>query len=175
MSKHTPGPWHVGGKLDAIVYAPDGYAVAGCQTYHGLRDEQSTTANARLIAAAPCLIEALRECITEDNAARLQTGSAAALFRRLQAINDTARAAIAKATGGGMMETENTKIPAFDAVIANFHKVKSLVSGPFDVIRIYWEVDGASGSTDCEAWRGLSELSGFARAGYTIKQITRGE
>lgn len=73
MNKHTPGPWHVGGKLDAIVYAPDGYAVAGCQTYHGLRDEQSTTANARLIACAPHLLASLRRVLRmlEVNDARL--------------------------------------------------------------------------------------------------------
>jgi hypothetical protein len=74
-----------------------------------------------------------------------------------------------------MMETENKKSPEFDSVIEHFHKIKSLVSGPFDAVRIYWEVDGASGTTDCEAWRGISELAGLSRAGYTIKQIARGE
>lgn len=90
MSKHTPGPWHTGGKLDAIVYAPDGYAVAGCQTYHGLRDEACTAANARLIAAAPELLEALD--MMERHFSRYDD-------THNNLVLEQARAAIAKATG----------------------------------------------------------------------------
>lgn len=96
MTKHTPGPWHVGMKPGPIIYGTKGDQVADLR---GFLDIDETSANARLIAAAPCLIEALRECITEDGAACLQTGSAVALFRRLQTINDAARAALAKARG----------------------------------------------------------------------------
>lgn len=96
MTKHTPGPWHVGMRPGPIIYGTKGDQVADLR---GFLDIDETSANARLIAAAPCLIEALRECITEDGAACLQTGSAVALFRRLQTINDAARAALAKARG----------------------------------------------------------------------------
>lgn len=58
MTKHTPGPWHVGcGRASHIVYAADGYAVADAKTFH-LKHE-SADANARLIAAAPDMLAAL--------------------------------------------------------------------------------------------------------------------
>lgn len=97
---HTPGPWafewenDTGPKDDYYrqwweINGPDGEKIA----------EVDLLKDARLIAAAPDLLAALRECITEDGAACLQTGSAVALFRRLQTINDAARAALAKARG----------------------------------------------------------------------------
>jgi len=55
MSKHTPGPWHVGGAHGRIVYAANRYAVANAATYHGRHDDE---ANARVIAAAPDLLAA---------------------------------------------------------------------------------------------------------------------
>lgn len=60
---HTPGPWHVGGKGDSIVYATvDGgnYAVCNAVTFHGQPGFEDT-ANARLIAAAPELLDACRK------------------------------------------------------------------------------------------------------------------
>lgn len=47
------------------------------------------------------LLEALRECVTDDNASGMQPGLGRQV-RRLKAINDIARAAIAKATGGAL-------------------------------------------------------------------------
>lgn len=56
---HTPGPWHVGeGSKTPIVYDSHGWAVANAMTYHNQHD--SMDANARLIAAAPELMTALR-------------------------------------------------------------------------------------------------------------------
>jgi len=57
--------------------------------------------HARLIAAAPELLEALQECITDAGATCFKNGMnrATLMTRRLMAINDIARAAIAKATG----------------------------------------------------------------------------
>jgi hypothetical protein len=56
-------------------------------------------ANAILIAAAPELLDALRLCITDDAAHCLQhQETPGAMARRLRAINELARAAIAKAT-----------------------------------------------------------------------------
>ena len=62
---HTPGPWHVGGKGNAIVYADvegGSYAVANAVTFHGQPNFEDA-ANARLIAAAPDLLEALRKLV----------------------------------------------------------------------------------------------------------------
>lgn len=69
MSKHTKGPWHVGGKDGTIVYAGDGYATASCAVFHGRFSNGEVEANARLIAAAPNMLEALhmaREFINLD-------------------------------------------------------------------------------------------------------------
>ena len=84
MSKHTPGPWRIG------TPPPNGEQTIGTQ--HGLMVAVVTTgsgvptkANARLIAAAPELLEALQEIV---NAADGDAGL------------KKARAAIAKATGG---------------------------------------------------------------------------
>ena len=84
---HTPGPWRV--SVDIQPGRPDRYLVrdsrnlAVCEVF-GL-DER---ADARLMAAAPCLLEALR--VAEQSfAARCAFGDA-----------DLCRAAIAKATGG---------------------------------------------------------------------------
>lgn len=62
----------------------------------GAQDD-TDKANAALIAAAPDLLAALEECITDDpGEACFNTGRKT---RRLQAISDIARAAIAKARG----------------------------------------------------------------------------
>lgn len=53
-SKATPGPWTVSGDAE-VYYAPDGFAVASAQGYKGERE-----ANARLISAAPDMLEALK-------------------------------------------------------------------------------------------------------------------
>lgn len=45
------------------------------------------------------------------------------------------------------------------------------IRSPHDVISIKWECYGASGSTECEAWRGQHEIESLERAGYSIKSI----
>ncbi len=64
--QHTPGPWRVGHVQGAIVYAPDGFAVANACTYHGRHGHADVqAANARLMAAAPqmlAVLQELREC-----------------------------------------------------------------------------------------------------------------
>ena len=52
-------------------------------------------------------------------------------------------------------------------------RVAGFIRSPHDLISIRWEVDGASGRTECEAWRGQHELDGMVRAGYQIKSIGR--
>jgi len=45
------------------------------------------------------------------------------------------------------------------------------IKTPHQVIRISWAVDGASGSTECEAWRGQYEIDSLERAGYVILSV----
>ena len=68
MTTHTPGPWRVQGKyLEGGEYAPGMRLLIGVINSHRFgsadrvpkKDEQD--ANARLIAAAPRMLDALRE------------------------------------------------------------------------------------------------------------------
>jgi hypothetical protein len=70
MSKHTPGPWaysHNSWEF-SDVYGTDGKVVATCQIDEDVTEETQEMletikeANARLIAAAPDLLEALQAC-----------------------------------------------------------------------------------------------------------------
>lgn len=61
MSHPTPGPWHVGsGSAARIVYAANGWAIADAKVYHGGNKSGEDFENARLMAAAPDLLEALK-------------------------------------------------------------------------------------------------------------------
>ena len=67
MSKHTPGPWKVGnsieqrnGPREATVVAADGVRVVARLHFNRMPDDPAE-ANAALIAAAPELLEALKE------------------------------------------------------------------------------------------------------------------
>lgn len=96
MSKqqHTPGPWK---RRKNVVSGPFGVTVVQCMD-NGTWGEKGchsitkieAEANARLIATAPELLEALESIIASADA-----GNAAILNRLL----DQARAAIAKAKG----------------------------------------------------------------------------
>ncbi len=93
--RYTPGPWEYSPGHDphnqAQIYGEGGKTLA--ITYS---DEGS--ANARLIAAAPAMLEALRECITEPGAACWNKREYAE--KRIRYIDQMARAAIARAEGG---------------------------------------------------------------------------
>ena len=92
---HTPGPWDVEPKGSRhFVDGADGLAVAYLG-WAGVRERSEIEANARLIAAAPELLEALERISTAYDET-LRHPIAAPL---LQAIYG-ARAAIAKAKGG---------------------------------------------------------------------------
>ena len=85
MSKHTPGPWN---RLGTVVWDEKmGRVVAQCATT--LNQMQADDANARLIAAAPDLLEALKEILTLP---QLIGGGTVSIPIQ------NARAAIAKAT-----------------------------------------------------------------------------
>ena len=109
MSKHTTGPWVIRNGSDIFtplgaanaegIEAPsnDGWMIADCDM--GSLSFDEVTANARLIAAAPDLLEALiqaeeRLCVAEYHLDRGEDDS----IRFESEILD-ARAAIAKARG----------------------------------------------------------------------------
>ena len=88
-TKHTPGPWAVYGTLHPgeFIIHQGGHGLAVTRRANG-----SGNANARLIAAAPELLEALRKLVAyvDENVAS----------RDVDPHMDRAEAAIAKATGG---------------------------------------------------------------------------
>lgn len=45
------------------------------------------------------------------------------------------------------------------------------VTGPHELVRIYWEVDGSSGSSEVEAWRCQGEIEAFEAAGYVVTGV----
>ena len=51
--------------------------------------------------------------------------------------------------------------------------LRGVVKTPHDVMEIRWEVDGSSGCTTCEAWRGQHEIDQLVKAGYTILSVHR--
>jgi hypothetical protein len=96
---HTRGPWSLSAEYGAHVIrgCPDGpyeFAEFVATTWGGPHD-----ANARLIAAAPDLLEALEFALRDMEATRAQYASHAPNVGVLAASIGKARAAIAKATG----------------------------------------------------------------------------
>lgn len=51
-----------------------------------------------------------------------------------------------------------------------FH-VQGVVRSPYQLVTANWEVDGASGSTTCEAWKMQHTIDELATAGYNITSI----
>jgi len=123
MTKHTPGPWEVGGPFPrlTVIYCEDqgqGFPdpeppMYGCIADLGTRDPETTDpddeslANARLIAAAPELLEACRIALEDAIRVRDFLASASALVPNLEPLpaNEELpgmkllRVAIAKAEG----------------------------------------------------------------------------
>jgi hypothetical protein len=95
-TQHTPGPWKFGSKTDGDLYKRN---IAGVDGYHvaavSSRDDHEVDANARLIAAAPDLLEALQDLFDADMEHVLMGDGK---DDQIEAIAK-ARAAIAKATG----------------------------------------------------------------------------
>ena len=89
MAEHTPGPWrHEWREPDCTVWAGEDEHVA---SIYGDGSVENATANARLIAAAPDLLEALKEVLIHFS------GTVAVECCGL--VVDKARAAIANAEG----------------------------------------------------------------------------
>lgn len=62
MSKHTPGPWKYEARTQTLRSETGNYWLATFDSWDGVVGE-STTANARLCAAAPELLEACKRAI----------------------------------------------------------------------------------------------------------------
>lgn len=92
MSGHTPGPWFVGGETDhgEFLICSDARPTI-CAVDPGAR-EWCTHANARLIAAAPDLLDALQLILPDALASHVGGPDTEARI-------NAARAAITKATG----------------------------------------------------------------------------
>ena len=100
MSKHAPGPWMV---LDTpeSMYAPfwivakSNVSLAAKMRVASIDDEPEARANARLIAAAPELLEALKQLLRQVD----ESGNGDASDFGWPSATHAARAAIAKAEG----------------------------------------------------------------------------
>lgn len=97
MSAHTPGPWEValeifdnGGIPETVIQAFDGRAAVAVALEFGANNPGMRDANARLIAAAPDLLEALIDVLRVNETDVDACEWAAAMLN--------SRAAIAKAT-----------------------------------------------------------------------------
>ena len=89
MAEYTPGPWRVSGK--STINGPRGWVASVSMA--------DRAANARLIAAAPELLEALKLWLSYDNLDEADFSEVGPMLLYAQAIEAT-RAAIAKATDG---------------------------------------------------------------------------
>ena len=96
MSKHTPGPWSVDGEVIRGDEQSNGSVSVACildGAYpYGRRAGKSARANARLIAAAPELLEALNNLLSACDLPGDRD-------REIEQAIPHARAAIAKAKG----------------------------------------------------------------------------
>lgn len=92
-TKHTPGPWRRHSVEAYIVVSNDGTAVA--DTEADSVQHHQRLCNARLIAAAPDLLEALKGIVDDDDAGVSLADQLARSGARMAA----AKAAILKATG----------------------------------------------------------------------------
>lgn len=100
-AKHTPGPWHVGGRDKCTVY--DRFNQRLANSFEGVmatqRSDSECHANARLIAAAPEMLEVLQT--TLGNIMSLgPAGALESVPMPYRVWADVVRAAISKATGG---------------------------------------------------------------------------
>lgn len=95
MSKYTPGPWHVAERDDDgdVLYTVEADNLPVAYIYRKAERE----ANARLIAAAPEMLEALKELTAWD--LENLPGEVSLGFSGIEKDIALAKAAIAKATG----------------------------------------------------------------------------
>lgn len=95
MTEHTPGPWREGRDW-YIIENGYGFAVGSAASVH--IGKEQCRANARLMAAAPDLLEACRLALpVVEEVAATHAGSPMGAEAKVRA--NTIRAAIRKATG----------------------------------------------------------------------------
>ena len=93
--KHTPGPWKIARGEGLLVWSARGLCIADCSNPVAFGPAEKE-ANARLIAAAPDLLERLHWAVT--TADRLAEVTPAGFLRNgIKAGADQCRAAIARA------------------------------------------------------------------------------
>ena len=94
MSKHTPGPWQYAfeGGTTAFITEADGSTIICIRTTENTTAHKNLAANARLIAAAPDLLDALKLMVEQ-----FTKGSGHSTLKDSEA-RIKAHAAIAKAT-----------------------------------------------------------------------------
>lgn len=97
MGKHTPGPWHTGAD-GRIVYDANGWAISNAITFHHQRGGGQDRDNARLIAAAPEMVEVLRQWLAYDNSDDADFSSPGPMVAYAEAINAT-RALLSRIEG----------------------------------------------------------------------------
>jgi hypothetical protein len=104
QTKHTPGPWHFSDDLGQqhgcrLIHAKDGRLVADAGRIH-YRTDAEMDANARLIATAPDLLEALETMVRWTEMHGLNTAELITGGRAEVPVVGMARAAISKAREG---------------------------------------------------------------------------
>ena len=101
MNKHTSGPWSIGNanlkeEAEVGIHGPGPYGFVICDMSADGYDEDTQKANARLIAAAPDLLDALEAMVFGAGAVAVHHEGER---KALQMAVDIALAAIAKARG----------------------------------------------------------------------------
>lgn len=102
---HTSGPWKVYIRTIRQDICDPGlwiYADNPMRTVvdtGAMKEFPLSDDDARLIAAAPELLQALDDCITNENCTAIATCDVAYMIRRFKAINKICRSAIAKVEG----------------------------------------------------------------------------
>lgn len=103
--KHTPGPWRISRTSGMEIFINQDYdqpnRVPGyfAEVRRFTSDHEQVDANARLIAAAPELLEALEQLVSDyERGIHVEFGGSPWLKEKLEEL-DYARAAIAKALG----------------------------------------------------------------------------
>lgn len=99
--KYTPGPWVVDPAVRQgfTVYAPKEGFIVGTQDEEGRYGAIESEANARLIAAAPDLLEALCDMLEVHGVRWEHVRGDSSIPASWVELSDKARAAIAKAAG----------------------------------------------------------------------------
>lgn len=94
-TNHTPGPWHLGVRPGPMVYGSKGQQIADLLA--DLLPPGENQANARLIAAAPDMLQILQRILRAHESGNNGAFMGEAVL--CDAFAMEARAAIAKATG----------------------------------------------------------------------------